>query len=337
MPPELHEDFGEKIGGAKKDLWKDRGLYTDDLDGMNEREAEKYVKKDNVWKKPDYQAMLDEGTPLGVVFYMKKARDSLNASPQYPYRDNTPEKRLDRQKQYVETVRELQAVVEGVRTVEDVMQVCDRFFLDNGYLEKRHGYGSTPAYQGTKKGSDNPVITNKLFRALRVHSLAEFKRDYTRQAQKEQFGVAKEQLEFLEEMNKRYKEVRGDIYKAQSVIQMAKNYEQMASMFVKYVDRVRDLNGKQISYAQGRSMVNEGFQYLLYASREVKRAREYLDSKSQVSEEERMAQLAECNRQISKANAAMYNHIRGSYEDIDRGMRLAEAYDSLEDAFKINW
>ena len=115
--------------------------------------------------------------------------------------------------------------------------------------------------------------------------------------------------------------IRGDIYKAQSVIQMAKNYEQMASMFVKYVDRVRDLNGKQISYAQGRSMVNEGFQYLLYASREVKRAREYLDSKSQVSEEERMAQLAECNRQISKANAAMYNHIRGSYEDI----------------FKINW
>ena len=150
-------------------------------------------------------------------------------------------------------------------------------------------------------------------------------------------GVAKEQLEFLEEINKRYKEVRGDIYKAQSVIQMAKNYEQMASMFVKYVDRVRDLNGKQISYAQGRSMVNEGFQYLLYASREVKRAREYLDSKSQVSEEERMAQLAECNWQISKANAAMYNHIRGSYEDIDRGMRLAEAYDSLEDAFKINW
>ncbi len=193
MPAELHEDFGEKIGGAKKDLWKDRGLYTDDLDGMNEREAEKYVKKDNVWKKPDYQAMLDEGIPLGVVYFIKKARDSINASPQYPYRDNTPEKRLDRQKQYIETVRELQSVVEGVRSVEDAMRVCDRFFLDNGYLEKRHGYGGTPAYQGTKKGSDNPAITNKLFRALRVHSPAEFERDYTRQARKEQFGVAKDQ------------------------------------------------------------------------------------------------------------------------------------------------
>jgi len=52
----VHEDFGEKIGGAKKDLWKDRGLYADDLETMNEREAEKFVKKDNVWKKPDYAA-----------------------------------------------------------------------------------------------------------------------------------------------------------------------------------------------------------------------------------------------------------------------------------------
>ena len=61
----VHEDFGEKIGGAKKDLWKDRGLYADDLEAMNEREAEKFVKKDNVWKKPDYAAMLEEGIPTG--------------------------------------------------------------------------------------------------------------------------------------------------------------------------------------------------------------------------------------------------------------------------------
>lgn len=77
----VHEDFGEKIGGAKKDLWKDRGLYADDLEAMNEREAEKFVKKDNVWKKPDYTAMLEEGIPLGVVYFIKKARDGLNASP----------------------------------------------------------------------------------------------------------------------------------------------------------------------------------------------------------------------------------------------------------------
>ena len=150
-------------------------------------------------------------------------------------------------------------------------------------------------------------------------------------------GVAEEQLKFLQEMDKRYREVRGDLYKAQSVIRMAQNYEQMAMMFTRYVDRIKAMNGSQITYYQGRSMVNEGFQYLLYASREVKKAREYLDSKSQISEEERIAQLAECDRRLSRANAALYNHIKDTYVDIDTGMRLAEAYDSLEEAFKINW
>ena len=103
------------------------------------------------------------------------------------------------------------------------------------------------------------------------------------------------------------------------------------------MSRIKEINGNQITYYQGRSMVNEGFQYLLYASREVKKAREYLDSKSQVSEEERIAQLAECDRRLSRANAALYNHIKDTYVDIDTGMRLAEAYDSLEEAFKINW
>ena len=118
----VHEDFGEKIGGAKKDLWKDRGLYADDLEAMNEREAEKFVKKDNVWKKPDYAAMLEEGIPLGVVYFIKKARDGLNASPQYYRTDDTPEKRTARQKEYIKTVRELQTVLSDVRTVEDAMR-----------------------------------------------------------------------------------------------------------------------------------------------------------------------------------------------------------------------
>ena len=43
--PVQHEDFGEKIGGARKDLWKERGLYTEDLETMNDREAERFVSK----------------------------------------------------------------------------------------------------------------------------------------------------------------------------------------------------------------------------------------------------------------------------------------------------
>ena len=165
----------------------------DDLSGMNEREAEKFVKKDNVWKKPDYQAMLDEGVPLGVVYFIKKARDGLSASPQYYRRDDTPEKRLARQKEYIQTVRELQSVVSEVRTVEDAVKVYDRFFLENGYLEQVQGWGSGIHYRATEKGRENPVITNKLSNALMVRSAEYFERNFTQKARKEQFGVSKDQ------------------------------------------------------------------------------------------------------------------------------------------------
>ena len=150
-------------------------------------------------------------------------------------------------------------------------------------------------------------------------------------------GVAEEQLKFLQEADKRYKEVRSDLWKAQSVIRMAQNYEQMARMFTRYVERVRKMDSSSISYYRTRSMVNEGFQYLLYASREVKRAREYLDSKTQVSEEERIKQLADCDRRISRANAAMYNHIKETYESAELAQAIAEGYSSLEEAFTITY
>ena len=190
--PRRHEDFGEKIGGAKKDLWKERGLVADDLGSMNEREAEKFVKKDNVWKKPDYQAMLDGGMPLAVVYFIKKARDSLNASPQYYRGDDTPLKCLARQKEYIETVRQLQAAMENVRTAEDAVRVRDRFMVGNGYFEWAQGRGGGRYYSVTEKGRENPAITNKLLKALNVGSVSSFEREFTKRAEKEQFLVPKE-------------------------------------------------------------------------------------------------------------------------------------------------
>ena len=56
----------KRSAAPKKDLWgSPGGLYVDDLLGMNEREADKYVKKDNVWKKPDYNALIQSGVPGG--------------------------------------------------------------------------------------------------------------------------------------------------------------------------------------------------------------------------------------------------------------------------------
>ena len=153
----------------------------------------------------------------------------------------------------------------------------------------------------------------------------------------ENLGVAKEQLEFLQEMDKRYREVRSDLYKAQDVLRIANNYEMMARMFTRYVERLKKVDSSVMSYYQTRSLVNEGFQYLLFASREVKRAREYLSKNSQISEEERLKGLHECSKEVSRANAAMYSHIQASCETIDLAEEISGTLEGMEEAFKIKY
>jgi len=82
------EDAGLKIGGARKDRWKDRGLSLDDLDSMSESEGAELATKANVWK-PDYAAMVQAGARPETAAFIKVVYDSLAAKP----KENTPEGR----------------------------------------------------------------------------------------------------------------------------------------------------------------------------------------------------------------------------------------------------
>ena len=150
-------------------------------------------------------------------------------------------------------------------------------------------------------------------------------------------GVMEEQLKFLREMNERYREVRSSLYRVQEVIRIAQTYEMTLRMFSHYVDRINNLERDNLDYYQVRNLVNQGFQFLLIASREVKRAREYLDSRNEMSEDQRRKGLQECDRQMCRANVAMYNHIMNSYGAIDRGRMVADTVESIDEAFAIKW
>ena len=150
-------------------------------------------------------------------------------------------------------------------------------------------------------------------------------------------GVMEEQLEFLREMNERYREVRSDLYRVQEVIRIAQTYEMTLRMFSHYVERINNLERDDLNYYQVRNLVNQGFQFLLIASREVKRAREYLDSRNEMSEDQRRKGLQECDRQMCRTNVAMYNHIMDSYGAIDRGRMFSDTVESIDEAFAIKW
>jgi hypothetical protein len=104
-------DAGEKIGGARKDLWRERGLNLDDLESMTEAEGATVVNKQNVWK-PDWEAMAAaNGEPVSAAM-VKVLYDGLAAKP----KANTP----DGRRRYVRMMQIVRDVYGSVRTVKDV-------------------------------------------------------------------------------------------------------------------------------------------------------------------------------------------------------------------------
>lgn len=170
-------DFGEKIGGAKKDLWKSRGMILSDLLEMNDAEKLKLIKKDNVWQKPDYAALVNDGLPIKVAYFIKTIRDSLGAKPVLTYFDKTPEAIQNKQEKYIEFVGAVRDAVMGCKTEADVLAVGNRKWLaDNGFIEGGSSYYVKPT------SAAGGVITNKFLRAFCVtaYDLSRYEREIER-------------------------------------------------------------------------------------------------------------------------------------------------------------
>lgn len=173
-------DFGEKIGGARKDQWSKRGLLADDLTDMNDRERDKNVKKDNVWKRPDYRKLIEGGADRNILFVRNKIRKALNQNIAYPYR-TTEEQRLRIQKEFIETVREIQAMAEKVSSKEDLLAMGRTWLKANGYIQE-----SGTSY--TEKWRKNPALMGTDY-VYTIEHLARNFDNLTKLADKANFAV----------------------------------------------------------------------------------------------------------------------------------------------------
>ncbi|MBO5353026.1 MAG: ArdC family protein [Lachnospiraceae bacterium] len=169
------EDFGKKIGGARKDNWKLFGLRVEDILDMTSGEREKYVTKDNIWKKPDYEAMMSEGLPKKVAWYIKRTRDKLISKPG----------RQEHQEGYIAFVQDLKNSIMNVKTEQDCIEFYKEFLLKKGYLVPGMMYG----LEITEKCAGS--LDNKLLKALRVTEF-DLKYSFEREMAKAQFGVPAE-------------------------------------------------------------------------------------------------------------------------------------------------
>ena len=75
-------DFGEKIGGARKDVWT---AFTDQLGAVKDNDilSEPFSK---IWPQPDYQALIDGGMSKDVAAFIHAARDEVPARPRTGYK-----------------------------------------------------------------------------------------------------------------------------------------------------------------------------------------------------------------------------------------------------------
>lgn len=174
------EDFGEKIGGARKDQWSKRGLLADDLTDMNDRERDKNVKKDNVWKRPDYRKLIEGGADRNILFVRNEIRKALNQNIAYPYR-TTEEQRLRIQKEFIETVWEIQAMAEKVSSKEDLLAMGRTWLKANGYIQE-----SGTSY--TEKWRKNPALMGTDY-VYTIEHLARNFDNLTKLADKANFAV----------------------------------------------------------------------------------------------------------------------------------------------------
>ena len=131
------QDFGEKIGGARKDEWQARGLTSADIDGMNTREIQKYAKKERVWKRPNWETAISEGGDRGLLYAQNELYKSLNNQPQsaFSYRGKTEADIMAAAKTYADEISAIQKMAESAKTAEDFQNMGRKWLSENGYVE----------------------------------------------------------------------------------------------------------------------------------------------------------------------------------------------------------
>lgn len=108
-------DFGEKIGGAKKDIWA--FFHSLPIEEQNEM-----ARKDILWKRPRYDSLASKGIPKDVLFWRNEMRKAVKAHPEASVED------------YIDFCTSFRDDVEKCKTMEDIKAFYDTAIFN--YMEQ---------------------------------------------------------------------------------------------------------------------------------------------------------------------------------------------------------
>lgn len=150
------DDFGQKIGGARKDYGKNP-LCVTDLLLMNGNEKSTLVKRDNIFAKPDFKVLFNDGADPSVLWYINQVRIRINPKPVlYIAYAGKEDEALG---QYVESVSKVRDKLLTLRKEEDITKFKDWFFSE--FYKDKSTY-----YVAEKNIFDRSAFSAKTLRAV---------------------------------------------------------------------------------------------------------------------------------------------------------------------------
>lgn len=122
------KDFGEKIGGARKDVWRAEGMSVDDILGLTDEEKDYYINRDMVWPLPRSKELVEAGLDVLVAFWQREVRKKVRKYPLISVTDN----KTEIQEGYVRMVGKIRDRVMKIKSLDE---------LADFYNEVKDGFG----------------------------------------------------------------------------------------------------------------------------------------------------------------------------------------------------
>lgn len=237
------EDFGEKIGGAKKDyyaLFKEYKFTTKDIEGLNYKEVIENINKKTLLIKPDYVALAAKGLPLCDIYLLKRVYDKF---PTTFVIDGKDEK-IDRirAEDYVTACKGFNDIIKNYSGVDDLSHYTE-YLVQNGFLKKNNN-SIFLHYYPTEKGNTTNLINfidrlinikNEINKAIRKVKETNF--PYNTEKRKESISER-------EKIEQKYKlvTINGDKVAVVEnkehgkVIEILNNYEDAKKFYEQFID-----------------------------------------------------------------------------------------------------
>ena len=125
------ENFGKRIYGSRADTARKKYLSKEDIEKMSPEEKSKYVKRDNIWEKDDYDELLSEGVEKVALYFRDAVRRAVYTSPRKYMKDACT------LSEYAISVQRVRDKMEDIKTYEDIEKLFSSdtdFFYRGGNL-----------------------------------------------------------------------------------------------------------------------------------------------------------------------------------------------------------